>query len=127
MPKNQYLLPAYSLTSKPILEALITAHRRGVLMHVIADKKSNIHNKYSIIKPLSIAGIAVRLNGKYSIFHHKFMVIDDHSVETGSFNYSSSAENRNAENLIYLINTPEIAKIYTEEWVLLWNEAEELK
>ncbi|WP_425323370.1 phospholipase D-like domain-containing protein [Arsenophonus nasoniae] len=45
------------------------------------------------------------------------------SVETGSFNYTQSAASRNAENVIYLRNRPDIAEKYTREFNRLWSEA----
>ncbi len=55
--------------------------------------------------------------------HNKFMIIDSHSIETGSFNYTKNAASHNAENVIYLRNRPDITKKYTQEFNRLWNEA----
>lgn len=43
------------------------------------------------------------------------MVIDGHKVITGSFNFTKSAEERNAENLLIIENT-ELARLYQQEW-----------
>lgn len=59
--------------------------------------------------------------------HNKFMIIDGHSIETGSFNYTQSATYRNAENVIYLRNRPDIAERYTQEFNRLWSEAVGIK
>ncbi len=66
----------------------------------------------------------VRLNGIYSIMHNKFIVADGSAVETGSFNYTSSAEKRNAENALVIKNEPSIARRYQAEFNRLWNESE---
>ncbi len=71
------------------------------------------------------AGIPIRINRKYSIMHNKFLVIDGHTVETGSFNYSANAEKRNAENVIVIRNNANLAKRYLENWQKLWNEGED--
>jgi len=71
-------------------------------------------------------GVPVRLNGNYAIHHHKFMVIDDENLETGSFNYSSAAANKNAENVLLLWHVKPMAQTYRKEWQRLWNEAEPL-
>lgn len=123
--KEEILVAAYSFTSKPISTALLAAHKRGVKVQVVADRKSNT-GKYSATTFLANQGVPVRLNGNYAIFHHKFMVIDHLTLETGSFNYSAAADSKNAENVIVLRHVPEIATTYTTEWKRLWNESESL-
>jgi phosphatidylserine/phosphatidylglycerophosphate/cardiolipin synthase-like enzyme len=73
---------------------------------------------------LANQGVSVRPNGKYQIHHHKFIVIDNVAVETGSFNYSASAADKNAENVIMLRGVPEIAAEYVKQWKKLWDEGE---
>lgn len=55
------------------------------------------------------------------------MIVDNHSVETGSFNYTKSAAFRNAENVIYLRNRPDIIENYTREFNRLWSEVIDTK
>ena len=124
--KKSIHVAAYSFTSKPIAEALLKASKRGVDVKVIADQKSN-SGKYSATTYLANNNIPVKLDGNYPIFHHKFMVIDGVNLETGSFNYSAAAANKNAENVLILWNVPQIAATYDNQWNQLWNEATILK
>lgn len=124
--KKTIHVAAYSFTSKPIAEALLNAAHRGVDVRVVADQKSN-SGKYSATTYLANHNVLVRLDGKYPIFHHKFMVIDGNTLETGSFNYSAAAANKNAENVLILWNAPEIATTYDKQWLYLWNEAQPLQ
>ena len=124
--EKSILVAAYSFTSKPISTELVEAYRRGVDVKVIADRKSN-SGKYSAVTFLANQGVPVRLNGNYQIFHHKFMVFDGLHVETGSFNYSAAAVNKNAENVIMIFGNKLIADEYSQQWELLWNEGVELK
>ncbi|MGP1953571.1 MAG: phospholipase D family protein [Arsenophonus sp. NC-QC1-MAG3] len=119
-------IAAYSFTSKPIALALVDAQNRGINVRVVADKKSN-RGKYTAVTYLVNHRVPVRLNDKYAIMHNKFMIVDGHSVETGSFNYTKSAAFRNAENVIYLRNRPDIAEKYTREFNRLWSEAADTK
>lgn len=123
--KKSIHVAAYSFTSKPIAEALLKASKRGVDVKVIADQKSN-SGKYSATTYLANNNIPVKLDGNYPIFHHKFMVIDGVNLETGSFNYSAAAANKNAENVLVLHNIPSLAQTYDAEWNKLWNEAQPL-
>ena len=124
--EKSILVAAYTFTSEPISTALLKAHKRGVTVQVVADAKSNT-GKYSAVTFLANQGVPVRVNSRYTIFHHKFMVFDDRHVETGSFNYSAAAVNRNAENVLLLLNVPEIAQKYRQEWQRLWNESQAVK
>ena len=123
--KKSIHVAAYSFTSKPIAEALLNASKRGVEVKVLADEKSN-SGKYSATTYLANNKIQVKLDGNYPIFHHKFMVIDGSTLETGSFNYSAAA-NKNAENILVLWNAPSVANSYEQEWQKLWNEGRLVK
>lgn len=54
--------------------------------------------------------------------HNKFMIIDNHIVQTGSFNYTQSADLRNAENSLIVFGNKSLVNKYTQEWNRLWNE-----
>lgn len=116
-------LAAYSFTSKSIANALVAAHNRNVTVKALLDK-SNVTAKYSAAKILHDAGIEVRINYKYSIMHNKFIIIDNKLIETGSFNYTSAAENKNAENIIILRNAETVAKQFNAQWQQLWREGQ---
>lgn len=113
---------AYNFTSRPVAEALRTASRRGVVVRIVADEKDN-GGKYSAITWMHRQGLSVRLNGQYAIQHNKFMVIDGVTTQTGSANYTSSAEKRNAENVIVVHNHPATAYAYQQEFNRLWHES----
>ena len=55
--------------------------------------------------------------------HHKFAVIDNKKVITGSFNWSPSAAHTNDETLM-VIHSPQLAKHFTREMDRLWDTAE---
>ncbi len=108
------LVQAYSFTSKPIAEALVRAHKRGVKVQVLLDK-SQRHGKGSKLGLLVDAGIPVMIDTKHSIAHNKVMIIDGVTVMTGSFNFTNAAEDKNAENLL-VIHDKVVAKKYRDNW-----------
>jgi phosphatidylserine/phosphatidylglycerophosphate/cardiolipin synthase-like enzyme len=55
--------------------------------------------------------------------HHKFAVIDNKKVITGSFNWSPSAAHTNDETLL-VIHSPQLAKHFTQEMDRLWDTAQ---
>lgn len=117
---------AYLFTSKPIAAALVNARQRGVSVRVVADQKAN-SDQYTAVTFLANHQVPVRLNGQYAIMHNKFIVADGLSVETGSFNYTASADKRNAENALLIRNAPELAAKYQQEFNRLWDESSPLK
>lgn len=116
---------AYTFTSKPVAEALVNALRRGVQVRVVADFKQN-SDRYSAITFLANQGVAVRLNDKYLAQHNKFLIVDSVTVQTGSFNYSSAASYKNAENVIVLLNAPGVASDYQSTFDQLWAEGQQV-
>lgn len=121
--KETVRVAAYEFTSKEIAEALIEARGKGVQVEVVADYKAS-NDRASVLTRLVTAGIGVRLDRQYSIHHHKFLVVDNDSVETGSFNYTEAAAKHNAENALVLWHVPSLARAYTEEWNRLWAESQ---
>lgn len=119
--KTELRLAAYSFTSRDIVKELVAAKKRGVDVKIVVDEKGN-KSKHSIsaMNTVQLAKIPIRTNGRYAIMHDKFIVVDRKTVETGSFNYSDSANKRNSENAIVLYNMPELAEVYLEHWERRW-------
>jgi phosphatidylserine/phosphatidylglycerophosphate/cardiolipin synthase-like enzyme len=61
------------------------------------------------------AGIPVYIDSAHQIAHNKIMIIDRSTVITGSFNFTKSAEEKNAENLL-VIPSKELAAKYYKNW-----------
>ncbi|MEY0016475.1 phospholipase D family protein [Providencia rettgeri] len=119
--KSELRLAAYSFTSRDIVKELVAAKKRGIDVKIVVDEKGN-KSKHSIsaMNTVRLAKIPIRTNGRYAIMHDKFIVVDRQTVETGSFNYSDSANKRNSENAIVLYNLPEVAEVYLEHWECRW-------
>lgn len=116
---------AYSFTSKTIATAIFAAKKRGVRVRVVADAKAN-NGRYSAVTYLANNHVPVRLNSRYAIMHNKVMIADGSTIQTGSFNYTASADSRNAENCLVLRGVPQIAAQYEKEFNRLWAESEVL-
>ena len=112
--KATVLVQAYSFTSAPIAKALVEAHARGVDVQVILDRKET-GSRYSSADFMAHAKIVTLIDGAHAIAHNKVMVIDGLAVITGSFNFTTAAEQRNAENLL-VIHDRALAARYTANW-----------
>lgn len=111
---------AYIFTSQPLAQALIAAHQRGVKVEMLTDQKMLQKTWNGQIPRLAGAGIPVWLETRHAIAHNKLMLIDPlgpHSaVITGSYNFTYSAQARNAENLLILRGNPALARAYFDNW-----------
>ena len=120
--KQSIRLAAYGFTSKPIAQALIAAHQRGVDVEAVLDASNVTHR--SEAGELAATGVPVRVDYRYAIMHSKFIVVDGVMVETGSFNFTTSAERKNAENVLIVRDDVAVAQRYEQEWQRLWSESE---
>lgn len=113
--RRKLLIQAYSFTNAQIAKAVADAHQRGVDVRVIVDK-SQVSERYTSATFLKNAGITVVIDTKPAIAHNKVMVFDDQAVFTGSFNFTKSAEQRNAENGMLIRGDAAVVRAYTENW-----------
>ena len=81
---------------------------------------------YSAARFLANERMPIRANARHALQHNKFIVADDTTVQTGSFNHTSSAAQRNAENVLVVRNAPALAAQYGAVWRQLWDEGVEL-
>lgn len=121
--KKSIRVAAYSFTSKPIAQALVDAHKRGIDVRVVVDK-SQKSERYTSATFLANMGIPVRVDSMHAIQHNKFMVVDGIHVQNGSFNYTAAAEQRNAENALVIWNNPKLAATYADNWREHWEHSE---
>lgn len=112
--KATVLVQAYSFTSAPIEKALVDAAKRGVKVQVLLDL-SNVGYKYSGSHVLEAGKVPYLIDAVHAIAHNKVMVIDGKVVITGSFNFTSAAQKKNAENLV-VIRDAAVAKLYADNW-----------
>ena len=116
--KRSVYTAMYFFTSRPIAQALVKAKDRGVDVKVCLDKEQPAY-EYSKSEYLRNKKIDTRLVGGSGIMHHKFCVIDEHIVITGSYNWTARADLENDESLV-VINSREIAKKFLKEFNQLW-------
>lgn len=114
--EHEVIVHAFAFTSVPIAESLIKIKKQGKYVAAVLDRE-NLHNKNSVIKLLESRGIEIFIDDKHAIAHNKVIIIDKIKVFTGSFNFSKSAEEHNAENSISIVDA-KIAAIYFENWSL---------
>jgi phosphatidylserine/phosphatidylglycerophosphate/cardiolipin synthase-like enzyme len=114
--RHEILVQAYSFTSKPVAQALVDAKGRGVHVEVVLDR-SNEQETYSELGELLGKGITPLIDAHHAIAHNKVIIIDGHTLVTGSFNFTNQAEHENAENLLILTGHPELVRAYRQNFL----------
>lgn len=118
--RHSVFVQAYAFTSRAIARALVEARRRGVAVEVLADAEMNRRAGGNSIPTLLAAGIPVAFETRYNAAHNKVILVDPDSprcaVLTGSYNFTWSAQARNAENLLILRGNRPLARLYLENW-----------
>jgi phosphatidylserine/phosphatidylglycerophosphate/cardiolipin synthase-like enzyme len=113
---------AYNFTEPRIIAAIVAAHARGVAVTVVLDKVSP-HQQGEGADPVHDAGIPTYIDYAPKIAHNKVMIVDDATVVTGSFNFTVSADTKNAENVL-ILRDPDLAKAYDENFHIRLNASE---
>lgn len=108
----------YSITSSFLTEAILRRHHLGVRVRVITDHEgANILS--SQMEEFYRQGIQVRPHRGSGLMHHKFIVIDNKIVATGSFNFTAQATLENYENIIVSDNMDIVGR-YVQNFAKLW-------
>lgn len=117
--KESILVLAYNFTDQQVSMALQAAQERGVAVAVVLDYKAS-HQATAQGYWLRKAGCQVRTDKKHAIQHNKVMIFDSVRMVTGSYNFSASANERNAENLLVIWDEPETLEAYSRDWWKHW-------
>lgn len=118
--KSSIHVQSYTFSSRNIAWALGEARRRGVRIEMLADRDQVSRNQHSLVHALHDSGIPIWFEVRYAAAHNKVMLIDadgrDPVVVTGSYNFTFSAQARNAENLLIVRGNAPLARAYLDNW-----------
>ncbi len=141
----------YEFRDLKIAQGLLAAHKRGVRVRLYGESDyREDFRRYLVaaslgqgeepprvprallqerVKPLSldceeVAGIPVCYDEREGFMHHKFLVVDQKAVWTGSVNMTWNAFARNNENAL-LLPSPTLAEGYAREFQALFSGVKE--
>lgn len=107
----------YGYTKVPALQqALENAQKRGVKIRFVYDLDKDNNNIYPDTIYLTKIFTDNRPDNSPLIMHDKFFIFDKKSVLTGSANISNTDMSGFNSNVMILINSEEIANIYSQEF-----------
>ena len=111
----------YALTSREIAQAIVKAKEQGITVRIILDR-AQIKDHFSKSRFLISKDLDVKFHIGPGLMHDKFAVIDDRIVLTGSFNWTASADKKNVENLLVIMDK-ELAGKFDKQFKLLWSQS----
>lgn len=101
--RNRLDVAAFEMNSEPIVRALLDAHQRGVVVRIVTDDDHGLHDEANeALRNLQAAGLPLVDDGRSGLMHNKFMILDERSVWTGSWNYTINGAYRNNNNVLVL-------------------------
>lgn len=115
---------AFSFTDYPLAKAMIDRSAAGVDVAGVYEKVGS-ETDSAEMKTFFCAHVPVRQDGNPKFLHDKLIIIDNHIVISGSFNFSSNATDNNDENVI-IVDNAEIANLYMQEFGRIWSIATDL-
>jgi len=89
----------FTISDDNISDALFAAHQRGVSVRVISDNDKAL-DEGSDVRWLARQGVKVKVDNSPNHMHHKFCLVDQTQLISGSFNWTRSATRYNQENII---------------------------
>jgi phosphatidylserine/phosphatidylglycerophosphate/cardiolipin synthase-like enzyme len=116
---------AFSFTDYPLAKAMIDRAAAGVDVSGVFEKTGS-ETDSSELRTFFCAHVPARQDGNPKFLHDKVIIIDNRYVISGSFNLSTNATESNDENVI-IIDNPDIAKLYTQEFERVWSVATDPK
>lgn len=116
---KQLLICVFTISDNNITKSLLAAHKRRVQIKLITDNDKSL-DMGSDIDELARAGIAVKMDITPNHMHHKFMIADQRTLITGSYNWTLSAAKHNHENIL-VTSEAGVIKSFANEFEQLWN------
>jgi len=116
----------YDIGDPDVVQAFIRANKRGVKVRLITDD-ANLKDKDDPTLPrksiveLKNAGIPVKDDKRSQLMHHKFMIVDNTTVWTGSWNLTTSSMFHHNNNAL-LITSKELAANFNAEFERMFNQ-----
>jgi phosphatidylserine/phosphatidylglycerophosphate/cardiolipin synthase-like enzyme len=112
----------FTISDDLIAEAIVRSHRKGLDIKVITDNDKSF-DMGSDVDRLAKEGVAVKMDNTPNHMHHKFMVVDDRALITGSYNWTRSAARYNHENILLTMENHVVGS-FAREFDSLWSNME---
>lgn len=107
----------YDINLTEIVDILVEKSKT-IPVRIVVDRRQ-AKTKRSIVPVMIREGLDVRYGRQRGIQHDKFTIVDGKMIQTGSFNYTRGASERNNENQFYNAN-PQVVSHYQAQFEKMW-------
>lgn len=122
--KSTIRVAMFTLTHPQIIDALITAHKKGVDVRVAVDRSSARGASKKAISALQAQNIPCLVSSGSELFHHKWVYVDQKIFFGGSANWTKAAFEKNNDVLIKIFPLlPNERKQFESIWQRIEREA----
>lgn len=112
--KQSIYFMAFQFTEADLGSAMAARAQAGVTVSGVFETTGS-QTQFSQYGKLKKLGLPVYQDGNPYLMHHKVIIVDEKTVVLGSYNFSSSAEKSNDENIL-IIDDPTLAASFLEEF-----------
>ncbi|PIE85909.1 MAG: nuclease [Bacteroidia bacterium] len=118
--KQSIYICVFTISDNQISEKIAACHERKINIKLLTDDDKTFDRGSDIAK-LANKGINVKVDRTNKHMHHKFAIIDDALLLTGSYNWTRSAAEYNEENILTSTNK-QLINAYRQEFDKLWSK-----
>ncbi len=108
----------FTLTHPVLINECIEAKKRGVDVTVVLDMHSSLGASANAVEELQRGGVKILTSQGSQLMHHKLLYIDDHTLVTGSANWTKAAFAKNSDCILILHHLNETQKTFMDR---LWH------
>ena len=123
--KKNLNIAIFFLTSKPIVDELIRAHKRGVKVKIINDATAAGHRSSHLLALLD-AGVDIRVENWGGKMHMKTATADHRHSLIGSMNWSVAGNTKNDESVLVIENNRSLANELDDYFEHLWSSLDQI-
>jgi len=119
-PKKTLDVCVFTITDDSAANILIDLHKKGIKVRVITDDDQSASNG-SDIQTIKKAGVPVKMDSSPYHMHNKFAIIDGLVLLNGSYNWTTTANTKNNENMI-VTNNKKLLTSFSNYFEVLWKQ-----
>jgi len=119
-PKKTLDVCVFTITDDSAANILIDLHKKGVKVRVITDDDQSA-SQGSDVQTIKKAGVPTKMDSSPYHMHNKFAIIDGVLLLNGSYNWTTTANTKNNENMI-VTNNKGLIKQFSSYYEELWKQ-----
>jgi hypothetical protein len=119
-PKKTLDVCVFTITDDSAANILIDLHKKGIKVRIITDDDQSASTG-SDIQTMKKAGIPLKMDSTPYHMHNKFAIIDGILLLNGSYNWTTTANTKNNENMI-VTNNKKLVSAFSTQFEVLWKQ-----